>query len=926
MPATKLRNPVRKKPGFTIVDAVNDPRLFKNWFKNPASWQSWYAFHKAVFGLGMNAGELDLYNRYTKRTDNPDKQFREVYLICGRRAGKALALDTPIPTPNGWTTMGQIHPGDTVLSPEGTAIRVKSVMPIEHGRPCYRVHFKDGTSIVADAAHEWEVHDYAAVKSRARRSKGSTKRATDYISITPIHRFLDCYFGARFGSLTVVDYVAYKPTKFRKTESGIGASEILEAQNLSPDQKENHPCIGWLCECDCGATTITQTRNLNDISTCGCASFNRPQSTRRGPTIVETQDIYDGLKNGKELWVRSGSYANEDEAPLTIHPYVLGVWLGDGDTCGDSITSMDDDIIEEVMSCGYGIRSIDHAHTPAPAKGFQVLGLMKQLRALGLSGNKHIPAEYLRASRQQRIELLMGLADTDGYACGKGCLEIASKHQHLAEQIFELARSLGYRARLKVKNSKLAYANNRDYVSYMVIVYDMDFNPFKCNRKNVMFDSRLRQKPSKEYGLVKISHVEPVASVPVRCIEVDHPDGLFLAGHGFTTTHNSLNLALLAVYLGCFIDWRPYLAPGERATIMVIAAERSQARIIFRYIQAFLTNVELLANIVQRETSEIIELERSVSIEIHTASFRSTRGYTIPAVLCDEIAFWRSDESNNPDEEILAALEPAMATMPGAMILAASSPYSRKGVLYKKHQSFFGVNDEKILVWQASTREMNPGVDESIIERAYQEDPFRAKAEYGGLFRDDVETLFRPAMVKAVTDEGVEMREYSPEYIYYAFVDPSGGSRDSMTLGIAHDEDGKRILDLVEERTAPFSPEEVVSDFVEILKRYQIDRVTGDRYGGLWPAERFEVHGVMYEVASSPKSDIYLNLLAGINSGQVRLLDHPRTFDQITGLERRNRGTGKSIIDHDPAKFDDLANAAAGALWTVPIQKPVEIW
>jgi hypothetical protein len=88
----------------------------------------------------------------------------------------------------------------------------------------------------------------------------------------------------------------------------------------------------------------------------------------------------------------------------------------------------------------------------------------------------------------------------------------------------------------------------------------------------------------------------------------------------------SLILSVIAVYLACFVDWSPYLVGGERATIIVIAQDRKAARTIFRYISAFLKDT-MLAGLVERETSDSIDLINQVTIEISTASFKSVRGY-----------------------------------------------------------------------------------------------------------------------------------------------------------------------------------------------------------------------------------------------------------------------------------------------------------
>jgi phage terminase large subunit-like protein len=131
----------------------------------------------------------------------------------------------------------------------------------------------------------------------------------------------------------------------------------------------------------------------------------------------------------------------------------------------------------------------------------------------------------------------------------------------------------------------------------------------------------------------------------------------------------SFALALIAVFLAAFRDWRPYLAPGERGTVMIVAADRRQSRVIYRFANALLRNVPALAAMIERETAESIDLNNQVTVEILTASFRTVRGYTLVAALCDELAFWRSEESTNPDEEILAAIRPAMATIPGAIVV-----------------------------------------------------------------------------------------------------------------------------------------------------------------------------------------------------------------------------------------------------------------
>lgn len=375
----------------------------------------------------------------------------------------------------------------------------------------------------------------------------------------------------------------------------------------------------------------------------------------------------------------------------------------------------------------------------------------------------------------------------------------------------------------------------------------------------------------------------------------------------------SMILALVAVFLAAFVNWAPYLAPGERGTVMVIATDRKQARAIYRYAHALLSQVALLKPMVERETAEAIDLSNGVTIEILTANFRTVRGYTIVAALLDEIAFWRSDDSANPDTEILQAIRPAMATIPGAMLLAASSPYAKRGVLWNAYRKHFG-KPGRVLVWKADTRTMNPTVSEDVIAEAYENDPASAAAEFGAEFRSDVDVfLAREVVDGAIVPERHELPPLS-SIKYVGFVDPSGGSADSMTLAIAHNDNGRAVLDAVRERRPPFSPEDVTQEFAELLTAYGLGGVHGDRYAGEWPRERFRVHGIEYFVSEKPKSDIYRDFLPIMNSGKAELLDHPRLSAQLCGLERRTARGGRDSIDHSPGAHDDIANAAAGAI------------
>ncbi|WP_245624579.1 terminase large subunit domain-containing protein [Belnapia moabensis] len=381
----------------------------------------------------------------------------------------------------------------------------------------------------------------------------------------------------------------------------------------------------------------------------------------------------------------------------------------------------------------------------------------------------------------------------------------------------------------------------------------------------------------------------------------------------------SFHLAALACYLACFRPWSENLSPGERASILILATDRTQAKTIFRYCEALLFEVKLLAPLIERQTAEEIELSNRVTIEITSASYRSVRGRTIVAALIDEIAFLRSDETAaNPDEAILAALRPAMATVPGAMLLCASSPYARRGAMWNAYRRWYGVPNDHVLFWRAPTRTMNPTVPQRIIDEAMERDAQSASAEYLAEFRSDVAEFVSREVIDACTAIG--RHEYSREMgkTYQAFLDPAGGSgSDSMTLAIGHSEEvgGKviSVIDAVREWVPSFSPSDVTAEAVALLKHYNVRRIQGDRWGGDWVREPLKKAGIEYELSSKSKSDIYRDVLPLLNSHQVELPDIPKLANQFCNLERKT-GRGRDSIDHPPGQHDDLANAVAGCL------------
>jgi hypothetical protein len=211
-------------------------------------------------------------------------------------------------------------------------------------------------------------------------------------------------------------------------------------------------------------------------------------------------------------------------------------------------------------------------------------------------------------------------------------------------------------------------------------------------------------------------------------------------------------VSLIAAWLSVFCDWRPFMSPGERASILILAQDRRGARTAMQYLRSLIVDHGLLRQLVTRQTDDLIELSCGTRIEVQAANWRSVRGYSCSAILCDEISFW----------------------------------------LWAK--------DGPLLVWRGATRSMNTTVPEAIVQDAIERDPYEAAAEWLGEFRSDVSAFIDRALVEAAVDHGAIVRLPRPGTRYVSFTDPSGGQSDSSTCAIAHRDYGSggiAVLDAV---------------------------------------------------------------------------------------------------------------------------------
>ncbi len=226
-----------------------------------------------------------------------------------------------------------------------------------------------------------------------------------------------------------------------------------------------------------------------------------------------------------------------DHVELPIDPYLLGVWLGDGRNRSMEITSEDEFIFQEIEKRGYVLGVNLEKRLPY----LQCRTVLKQtgkLRELGLLNNKHIPAIYLRASYQQRLDLLRGLMDTDGNVNPhRKQVVFTSCNKKLSDDVQELMVSLGQR----VNQASIVRTTNFSK-GKLVHVFPLHFrpvniNPFLLPRKSNRVDVRWGPGLSDKRRIVTIELLPEHNKT--QCIMVDSPTNTYLCTEHMIPTHNT---------------------------------------------------------------------------------------------------------------------------------------------------------------------------------------------------------------------------------------------------------------------------------------------------------------------------------------------------------------------------------------------------
>ncbi|MEU2037933.1 replicative DNA helicase [Nocardia niwae] len=444
--------------------------------------------------------------------------------------GKALAVDTPLPTPTGWTTMGRVQVGDELLDADGLPTRVVAATEILTGRPCYEVEFSDGTVIIADEQHQWRTETRASRRSKRARAEVRTT--------AEIAKTLRC------------------DTADRKLNHSITNTGPLQL----PSRKLPVPpyTLGaWLGDGTSAAAQLT------------CAD---PEIIAR----IEAEGIVAVPSRSARLRYQLRLPADE---PIAVRECAV---------CGKEFVPFTSEVRTCGRSCG-GKARFRSAPVPPPRCpncGERSIGLrlcqkcrntvgsvQARLRELGVLGEKHIPIDYLRASEEQRRSLLAGLLDTDGTVTHGGSVQFCVTNARLVRDVHELIVGLGYRCRVSTK--RVPGRSEESSIAY-ILTFATDDEVFGLYRKAVLHKERRAGRSTARSNSRFIVDVRRIDSVPVRCVEVDNADHLYLAGRSMIPTHNST--------LG--MDFMRSCSIKHGLASVIFSLEMSRTEIVMRLLSA----------------------------------------------------------------------------------------------------------------------------------------------------------------------------------------------------------------------------------------------------------------------------------------------------------------------------------------------------
>lgn len=410
------------------------------------------------------------------------------HLLTGKMINLPLALDTKVPVPGGFSTMGDLRVGDEVFGLHGRPAGVTALSPVYTDRECYKLTFDSGVEVVADADHGWTTTHFTYPASPYSKAKGREQRTTSMVTTRDIAETLRTRVGT-FNHFIPV----YSPHDGPEIDFGV----------------DPYTLGAWLGDGD----------RINGIITAHDDDATSMVAALEGA--------------GELVMVRKcKDEAHKALSLITITYDKLRCPYGHGRPRGTKYDTTRCTPCRKDRESGVERVKVN-------------LSFPARLKELGVWRNKHIPEQYFHGSLKQRLSLLQGIMDTDGTVKrGQGSVAFTTHDHKFADQVRRLVRSLGYKAEAHAAITGPRPTPSGGYTppctsfritfSALDVVFRM---PRKAELQRTDFgggDGK-SNTPRRHY----IVGCERVESVPVRCITVDSEDHLFCVTDAFIATHNS---------------------------------------------------------------------------------------------------------------------------------------------------------------------------------------------------------------------------------------------------------------------------------------------------------------------------------------------------------------------------------------------------
>jgi hypothetical protein len=683
------------------------------------------------------------YQEHALRCTAPRKVDR-----WGRGMGKALSIDTPIPSPSGWTTMEAILPGDVIFDERGLPTSVTFVTDVMDNHKCYDVVFSDGSVITADAEHLWETWTHSARKAESRKERRSGKLS----HIRPVPK----------------------------------------------------------------------------------------------PSVVTTEEIKTTLfhGNGKRTEhnhsVKVALALQYSDKDLPIHPYVLGVWLGDGTSSCGQLTCADPEIITELRSLGIEVvpktekyqYSLDARPIKKDDRGRITTNdsLRGRLLKLGVLNNKHVPDIYLRGSVHQRLALLQGLMDTDGTIQKSGACTFDNTNKALSDAVEELTVSLGIKAGRSEKPAVL-------YGKYCGIDYRVNFTPtipvFRLPRKLARQKLHQSRKTQSHRYIVEIRE-RP--SVPVKCITVDSPKHLYLAGRSCIPTHNTIVGVAAELHYACI---------NKNTELIIVCPAQAQGQLWYDEILFQSDNSPQLKGMVMQKKQQpfyYIRLGNGAKIKVFTAGSKAGRG--ADAIRGQNPRRIRADEQDYLADKDYKAIMPLLRRFKNSTFHGSSTPTGLRGMYWKMCRQFLEYKEFYFPITEHpdwNTEQLN---EEVCMQEAKTMDRYRH--EFLAEFGDPAAGVFKAKFVDAAQKPYTyKTCVYNPKLRYFMGVDWNGKGTGTRIRIVEYDPETRtrRVVKAVTIADLEWTVSKSIAMIVQLNQEWHCTEVGIDAGFGFAQDELIRVQG-----------------------------------------------------------------------------------